>query len=145
MTSEAKKRDMMRVLDIASNNSKILRNRMTDYALGIEETSGRDNRSTEAKLSDSNFMNREVKTKVYALFNNDATQSEDFISYLISQQVDPQDFNVVYPQLVQLYKGSLVRADIVANTTLGMQRVCRRARPLPNLSLIFRRGRMDKT
>lgn len=120
MTSEAKKRDMMRMLDVASNNSNLLSNRMSDYELGIQETSGRDNRTIDDKLSDSNFMNREVKTKVYALFNNDATQSEKFIDKLTTEQVDPQDFNVVYPQLVQLYKGSVAGANNIANTALQL-------------------------
>jgi hypothetical protein len=118
MTSEAKKRDMMRMLNVASSNANILKSHMLDHDQGIERnTTGTDNRTIEEKLNDRNYMTQEMRKKVYALFNNDATQSEAYLDLIADDNINGKEFNIVYPQLVQLFKGTLASADAVAKTT----------------------------
>jgi len=112
MTSEAKQVRMMKTLKIAIANQHKLSNAMSDYDNGIEAEST-DRRGLYEKLDDSNYTNQDFHKKVYNLFNNDEKASETFMDNFND---DIGDFNIVYPQLLTLFKGKHIPPLLVVNT-----------------------------
>ena len=105
MTSESKYKQRQRIQNIAIENEAFLSNIMKDYDNGIV-SDPIDRRSLYEKRNDANFMRQEFEKKVYSLFGNDEDASNTFIDGF--DEDDIPDFNVIYPQLAQLFKGSLV-------------------------------------
>ena len=105
---------MLETLHIAANNEKILSGIMKDHDNGIEEQVI-DNRSLYEKRDDSNYMRQQFEKKVYDLFNNDSKSSDTFVNTFNTNLIP--EFNVVYPQLVSLFKGSLSHPSFVLTTT----------------------------
>ena len=110
----------MRMLKLSIANSRKLSAKMDDYEQGITVNTVGDDRTTQDKLEDENYMGRDFRDKVYTLFNNDPKQSEAYIEKAKARGMTPQGFNVAYPQLVQLFKGTLASADIVFNNTVQL-------------------------
>jgi hypothetical protein len=112
---EKLERDYIRK-SIESNNKlyKILKER----SYGIESESINlvatpSNRTASERRNDKNTVVNELKNKVYNLFDNDPDDSQYFMNNFNS---NPDSFNVVYPQLVQLFKGNNPDPDNVIAT-----------------------------
>jgi len=109
------------MLKISQSNKQILSGIMEDYDSGMSVNAvGEDTRATSDKLSDDNFMDRDFRNKVSILFNKDGKEAEEYIRLAKEKGMTPQGFNLVYPQLVQLFKGTLASADIVLNNTMQL-------------------------
>lgn len=117
MASAIKAQQRLQHLNIAIRNEAFLSNEMKDYDNGIE-TQAVDNRSLYELRNDANFMRQEFEKKVYNLFSNDNSASNHFISNF--DEDDISDFNVVYPQLLKLYKGSRAHPATVLATTMQL-------------------------
>ena len=74
MTSQAKSKDVMRMLKLSIANSRKLSAKMDDYEQGITVNTVGDDRTTQDKLEDENYMGRDFRDKVYTLFNNDTSR-----------------------------------------------------------------------
>jgi len=90
-------------------NSKTLYTRYNDYINNVEPNTQEvevDNQiSNESLRQNSNFMENAFQKKVYKLFNNDVNDSQTFIQNVNDN--DKKQFNVIYPQLLKLYKNSM--------------------------------------
>jgi hypothetical protein len=124
ITNQMKKEEARR-LKVASNNNKYLKKQTENYVMGLQSNMdfnassslSVDPRSTAEKLNDKSYMNRDMRNKVYKIFNNDADEADAYMSKIEALNIQPKDFNVVYPQLVQLFQGTLASADVVASNT----------------------------
>jgi hypothetical protein len=122
-TKSQQKKELER-LRVAKKTEQYLKIKTDDFLKGIQDTGTTDilldSKTTAEKLGDSNYMSRDVRNKVYKLFNNDAEQSEDYIKLMNTENISAKDFNVVYPQLMQLFQGTLASASDVAMNTLQL-------------------------
>lgn len=129
MSQKLKQTDVMHMLQASSRYSKILGNKMKDFQNGVNVQSTMDNavtdtRTIDEKLQDTNYMNRELSKKIYDLFGNDTAQSEAYLKLVHDESIDPSAISLVYPQLVQLFKGTLAKAGVVfSNTKLLIENV----------------------
>jgi hypothetical protein len=120
MTTSAKKKlEMMKMLDLSLANEKKLSDVMNDFQHGIV-TQKTDMLSTFDKLNDKNFMENDFRKKVYALFNNDTTQSESFMNKFHSANMNIDDFYTVYSKLSELFKNTLASYMTVYNNAVQL-------------------------
>ena len=90
--------------------------KMKDFEHGVNpEDIIRDTRSTTEKLQDTDQLNEKFYNDVYNLFNHDTQFTEDFMNHYKRAGYDISLFALIYPELIQRFKGKLVYPNTVFN------------------------------
>ena len=120
-------------LNIASQVEAKLSKKMDDYDRGYEiDPEEIDTRTNFERTQDSNYIMSILRNKLNKLFANDPEEIQDFIDNMNTNGISIQDFNSVYPKLMES-EPNLNTADDVylrmtrllddSNMTLDLKRI----------------------
>lgn len=112
MTHEATVKERMRILNQTSQNVAKLSAIMKNYDMGIIPEPI-DTSTTYEKLQEKLYTDQDLRKKVYNLFNNDTQTAEDFLELFEQNNKSYDNFNLVYNQLLQQFKGFLASPVVV--------------------------------
>jgi len=101
-------------LNIASQVEAKLSKKMDDYDRGYEiDTEEIDTRTNFERTQDANYIMSILRNKLNKLFANDPEEIQDFIDAMNTNRISIQDFNSVYPKLMESGEPNLNTADDV--------------------------------
>ena len=75
-----------------------------------------DTRTKYEKLKDKDYINQQLRTMAYNLFDNDIKYSEKFIQYCKLNNVNYSRFSTIYDDLVKRFKGTDAQPHFVFKT-----------------------------
>jgi len=81
-------------------NSTISR-KLHNFHNDIEDLEEKDDRSNYERNEDLNQIRQQIGAKLNKLFNNDHDEVNTFMEFINENQISIQDFNAVYPELLQ--------------------------------------------
>ena len=101
------------ILVSISNNKKLLKQRKNIVDLKNDiNTQEEELRSNKERNLDENYINQNMKPKIYKLFSNDPVQSDLYIKWLNDSSISVQEFNRILPELQ--------KTDPLLNTSVSL-------------------------
>lgn len=95
---EQQLKDLQVGKQVNSTISRKLHNFHNDIEEDLEE---KDDRSNYERNEDLNQIRQQIGAKLNKLFNNDHDEVNTFMEFINENQISIQDFNAVYPELLQ--------------------------------------------